>query len=869
MGFTVPIRVAETHGLRRSAERICIGVPLPRGVLIDPQDLQLRDDQDVALAGQYRTLARWSDGSVKWLQVQTRVAMAPSSSATLRLTSSRQGMTTLPGLTCRADRTDSAVEVDTAVVKLRFPTSGSVLVSHMAESPPVAQVIDVEAVLIDGSGTTLHGRIDGVEIEASGPVVTTVVVSGRFHAGHITSALRFVARVDATAGSSAVDIDFCVWNPQPATHAGGLWDLGDPGSVRFRDLSLICRGADAEAVRLRWTDSGTIASHDTSAPVTIYQDSSGGERWNSPNHVDASGRLTVTFRGFRVTEARNGETVAVASGHRADAALSTQGANARVGIAIGEFWQSFPTALRRRDDTLQAALFPAECSAGFELQGGERKRRRVRVDFAAGESADDLAAFAFPLEVSTDPSWAESTKAVAWSAASSERHDPRYLDYIGQIVSGSASFFARRDAIDEYGWRNFGDLYADHEAVHHIGAEPFITHYNNQYDFVYGAFLQWQRTADPAWRRLMSELARHVIDIDIYHTSGDRSFFNGGLFWHTDHYKPAATCTHRTYSRANAGGGNYGGGPANEHNYSSGLLHYFFATGDPDAADAVRTLADWVCAMDDGRLNPLGLIDESATGAASSSRDRDYHKPGRGAGNSINTLMDAYAVSGDWRYWLKLEELIRRCIHPADDIAALGLDDPENRWSYLVFLQVLGRYLDQKLERGETDYMFWYGRDSLLHYARWMLHHEVPFKDVLHKVELPTETWPAHDVRKCHILHLASKYADNGSAEAEQFRARAAFFYDRCLTDLLAFPTSGLTRPLVILSVYGMVQPHYGGSDAEVLRLPSSHPYHFGSPLVFEPQRTRLKTTLKNKLALVGTEVLQQIRQRLPGRRAR
>lgn len=46
----------------------------------------------------------------------------------------------------------------------------------------------------------------------------------------------------------------------------------------------------------------------------------------------------------------------------------------------------------------------------------------------------------------------------------------------------------------------------------------------------------------------MDELARHLVDIDIYHTDQDEPRFNGGLFWRTEHYTDAETATHRAYS---------------------------------------------------------------------------------------------------------------------------------------------------------------------------------------------------------------------------------------------------------------------------------------------------------------------------------
>ena len=71
----------------------------------------------------------------------------------------------------------------------------------------------------------------------------------------------------------------------------------------------------------------------------------------------------------------------------------------------------------------------------------------------------------------------------------------------------------------------------------------------------------------------MTELASHVTDIDIYHTDRDKAAYNSGLFWHTFHYVAAGKSTHRSYPRHATGV--CGGGPANEHNYTAGLLlHY-------------------------------------------------------------------------------------------------------------------------------------------------------------------------------------------------------------------------------------------------------------------------------------------------------
>jgi len=562
----------------------------------------------------------------------------------------------------------------------------------------------------------------------------------------------------------------------------------------------------------------------------------------------------------------------LAEGNRATPGIRLTTASGWMAATVQDFWQNFPKALRWQDGMLSIGLFPSESQNGFELQGGEQKRHTVLLDFGLPWHKSVIPMLQNPVHAWVDPKWVEETRAISYFVAQKNDPDNGYLRYIDHIVEGHNSFFNKRELIDEYGWRNFGDLYADHEAVNHSGPGSLISHYNNQYDFIYGALIHFLMTGDSRWRQLLDEAAHHTLDIDIYHTDQDKVAYNHGLFWHTDHYKDVATCTHRTYSRQSSSDANYGGGPSNEHNYTSGLLHYYYLTvlhyyyltGDPEAAAAVRELANWVLRMDDGSQTLLGLIDEEPTGNASQTVSTLYHKPGRGAGNSINALLDAYRLTNDRRHLTKAEALIQRCIHPKDDIVALELDEPEYRWSYLVFLQVLGKYLDVKIEWGETDYYVYYARDSLLHYADWMLNNEVPYKNVLHKVEIPTETWPAHDIRKCHIFHVAAKYGQPD--QQTRFVEKANFFFDRCLSDLLSFDTAFLTRPLVILSVYGYIRPlvilsvygyihayfnnrHLENQDFRI------HGYDFGSPTVFNPQNVRIKATLKKKLCVVASEL--------------
>jgi hypothetical protein len=451
-----------------------------------------------------------------------------------------------------------------------------------------------------------------------------------------------------------------------------------------------------------------------------------------------------------------------------------------------------------------------------------------------------------PLVPRAQPDWYAQSEVFPYIVPESQDPNRVYLDLVHSAIEGENNFFQRREIIDEYGWRHFGDLYADHETAYYSGPKPVISHYNNQYDGIYAFAVHYARSGDLRWFELMRDLARHVIDIDIYHTLEDKAAYNGGLFWHTDHYSDAATSTHRTFSRTiikQRGFKDYGGGPSNEHLYTTGLMTYYFLTGDPRAVDAVTGLADWVIRMDDGSLTPLRFLSRRQTGLASQTRSRDYHGPGRGAGNSINALLDGYRLSRNADYLKKAEELIRRCIHPSDQIDQLNLLDAETRWSYLVFLQVLGKYLDCKREWNMSDDMFHYARESLLSYARWMSHHEVPYSQLMDRVEYPTETWVVHDLRKSNIFEWAGKYSTG--EERSKFFDKADFFYENCLRDLKKYETKTCTRPLVLLLNYGVMHSYFQlqGGALKVESYDSAR--SFPPPQVFKSQRLVIEDRLK------------------------
>jgi hypothetical protein len=309
----------------------------------------------------------------------------------------------------------------------------------------------------------------------------------------------------------------------------------------------------------------------------------------------------------------------------------------------------------------------------------------------------------------------------------------------------------------------------------------------------------------------MSDLARHVIDIDIYHTKDDRPAFNGGIFWHTDHFMHAETSSHRSFSKKNmkaSGIKSYGGGLTPENCYTTGLCIYYYLEGNEMARETVIEVADWIMSLDKLEKSIYGILRKGKK-IIYSLLNKYSSAPGRLQANAVNALLDAFELTGDRKYLARAERFIQKYISPSDDIDMLNRQQIENRWFYLIFLQSLGKYLDIKDGMNEHDKMFHYSKNSLIFHAKWMLENEVPYKQLFHIVEIPSTTWPAQDIRKSVVFDYAYKYTNGALQKA--FKEKSDFFYDTSIRDIRSFDdeSSTFVRPLAVLMNYGVMHTYF------------------------------------------------------------
>lgn len=837
-----PIGTATWSPTRR-AEPITVGIPFPRGLVRSAADLRVSRLDAGAVPLQVRSLSQWPDGSIRWalldFVVDGDAGQAPGYRVTVEpgVESANADLQ----VTCGAD----GVEVSTGVATFRFSARGAFPFSDVIVGS--VRPIDIQAsgLRVEHDGRQFKCLVSQVRLLDSGPLRVELEIDGVLDPpGGLP--LEVFAKVEVFARSATARLDIGIRNVRRAIHTNGQWPLGDPGSIFLSSVGLVF-SLNSEIARLQCAPEPHAPLADVASPFELFQESSGGEHWNGAVHQNRDGRVPLRFRGYRM---RTG--TAERSGSRANPVVAIETTRGEhIAVAVPQFWENFPKAIGVRDKTLEIGLFPAGAADVHELQGGEQKAHQIVVAFSQDSVSDPPLAWVHdPLCVYPAPDWCAASQAVPFLIPTSDI-SPELRALVEQAVDPMVGFMAKREAIDEYGWRNFGDLLADHESARQPPDKPFVSHYNNQYDALAGFAVHFLRTGDPRWWRLLADLARHVRDIDIYHTAQDKPAYNGGLFWHTAHYTDASTSTHRTYPK----GGPIGGGPSAEHNYNLGLMLHYFLTGERASAAAAIGLAQWAIDMDDGRLTPFRWLAGGDTGLATATGSMTYHGPGRAGANSIMACLVAHELTGRAVFAEKADDWVRRCIHPDDDLEALNLLDVERRWYYTVYLQALGAYLDRKWERGELDEMFHHARASLLHYARWMIQHERPYLDRPELLEFPTETWAAQDIRKADVFVWAAIHSPPD--ERGPLLERAEFFFQYSTGTLSQMPQRRFTRPIALLMLNGLrystsswrAQPPRTAPAVTSSRLPRT--------VAFETQKVR--ALRRAKLIVVSMTALAAI----------
>lgn len=796
------IKISHVPKQRKVPTHLCL--PFEAGQLTQLNQLRLfTGDNEVLFSAE--ALTTWPDQSFKWVRLGF-IIPTEATNLVLKIASVLSPAPTIPsgkGIVAQFDAESHSIKICyNNITKQTYNIS--------TQSPNLTSLFNKETLdisafesirIVNSTKLVYHFKGNGHYIEhfycphTGACLESKILISGQFISEQQQRGPLGKIGITFFENSPYVKTDIELHNPLAAQHLAGQWDLGDPNSFKIDSFSLQISTEHQEEIKL-YPEAGDKHLNATLSNLSIQQSSSGGENWQSPVHVDANNRVNIIHHGYRLTQ--SGKTIG--QGLRATPVLVLEKLNKNKNqIILEQFWQRFPKKISIVDQCINIDLLPNLNSESAELQGGEKLCNTLWISLDDPNASLD---WVLNKPIATvESSYVVNTQAVPLQPNLDS--SPRSINLLTAIgLDLHHGFMAKREDIDEYGWRNFGDLYADHEKAGYIGSDLFVSHYNNQYDPIFGFLRQFILSGNPQWFELADDLAKHVTHIDIYHTELDKAEYNGGLFWHTDHYVKAYTATHRSYSKLqesdayqdHAGGG----GPGGQHCYTTGLTYHYFLTGNENSKQAVLTLSNWITHVYEGTgtcLEVLLAIKNRKLAGFKNQLTGQYPLD-RGTGNYIIALLDSFELTNDDQYLEQAEHIIQNTIHPNDDVSTRALDDVENCWFYTALLQAVCRYLDVKRVQGMFDEPFYYARDALLNYADWMVDFEYPYLEKPDILEFPNDTWTAQDLRKVHVFAAAWYYSH---FNLPVYLQKARYFQSYVQQKIAISPEKTSTRVLALL----------------------------------------------------------------------
>ncbi|MBI5771658.1 MAG: hypothetical protein HZA93_28055 [Verrucomicrobia bacterium] len=637
----VKLTVQEPTASGRPRWPVTSGVPFARGALRDPAGLTLLDGAGRTVPLQTDILARWPDGSVRWLltdfqtdplaakQIHTftlrhdpqhPAAQAAPATSPLRVTTERNVTTIVTG--------PLRLELDPA----RLDPLGAVWLDRNADG----RFADDERVtrpaggffVRDATGKRFESTQAPAEIvvEESGPLRACVRVTGR-HGATDGTLFRYILRLHAFAGQSFVRCSYTFINDAPEVVMTSVKELGV---------------------------TAQLASPSTTPAHRVFQ--------LDENHFELDGR---------------------AAGTRAPGWTSVTGASAGFGLGVREFWQQWPKSISTHDGAITLGLCPELPAALYDGKpltednklyyalhrgvhtfkvGLAKTHEFTAFFFGADTPADRLthffAAAEEPLLASTEPAYAAATLAAGEFPAA----DPKkFLGYDAWFDRALVDHLKRRDTVREYGLLNWGDWYGERQ----------VNWGNLEYDLQSGMLVQYLRSGDRRYFLRGAQAARHHIDVDVVHATNAHLKNPWGAppkigeIWlhsvaHTGGYfNTPELPVERTYQMGHSS--NYG------HIWVTGDLLYYYLTGDRRAREVALSVADMMAANMVGNvgthIRTLGWPTILVLSAYEATGDPKYL---RAATDNWKTLRQTLDPQRGWVVKLASDH----CLHPAGSTTA-------------------------------------------------------------------------------------------------------------------------------------------------------------------------------------------------------
>jgi exo-rhamnogalacturonan lyase-like protein len=620
LALEVKLTVSDTAGVARKGGTVSGGVAFAKGAVKDLKKLSVSIGGK-KIPAQFRQLAKWPDGSVRWALLDCIVDVPAKGKAQLVLADG--GGNPAPARPVKV--TDSPAELSLSTGPLKFvidkkhfnlfkslkvdghemiTSESKGLVLYKAGALKTVTPVDKRG----RKGRPYKTRAAGepitpsaptlVSLEEAGPVKTVVLLRGKYPGVH-KGLLSYTLRITAWAGSKFVKLRFWLENggvhgyysekakqkPKP----GEEWFSFDGMAVEL-DLGL---GAGIEA---------SCEAARAKGKFRVYQ-----------YCIRAKNTYGMAYGYEKLAYSISGSGIAKpVSGKRTDGVVTLKSGKHQLVAAVRNFWENYEKAIELDGSKLKIWLWPQEgqyprqfyehaCPGyarrmftplriigAYYLTGSVHKGHEMILDFSGRPAAETSAELSRPLFALATADYYASTEAApitfappatktgeadcdaklaAWQQMTMSAADPKS---VCSLWASRKTHKSRGKAFGwgySYGWMDFGDIASQSAGYTSLGS-----------GWIRIMCMNALRTGDLNFLRLADEMARHRVDVDQQWSDRAPEHMRGGQ--RAGHGYAQFHCARFTRSH-----------PSVLSTDVASLVFYYMLTGDMKVKEAIDRTA--------------------------------------------------------------------------------------------------------------------------------------------------------------------------------------------------------------------------------------------------------------------------------------
>ena len=632
-------------------------VPLPRGAWRGDVPISLCRDDGTSVPVQAWPLGTWPDGSVRMLH-----AVAPVKAGDYSVQVPGEGAAVEAPIRIEHEA-EGSIRIGNGDWEIRFPKE--TLVSELSRAgTPLLDHGSLEVLVRGGEGDVFLTELEGAaKVTRSGPLYTVVERWSRAVSPSNGRHLRFRWQFEFFAGVPGMVCNLMLVNDCPGT---------DFLEIRAIELRLAQRGARPVVYQAQYGFE--------------YLESRFVEVEKADIRVDASHWLPTIHNYEALNDSNVYPHYLRPPANRVGSAVFLKGDSGVLQMEMEDFHLLRPKGVLLEPGRASLSIWP-EWEAPLRLQQGKRRQVRLALYWghgampsgwsevqAASAALLDVHRCQFPQEVYARCGFFDQARALPY------RPDlyPRFEGWIkaASDIRTVADFFHLGDTTDRNYQTGYIVLGLAKRTSHLDDRPPRIsTDYgrsalcfdklddyepvwiNNEYDVIFALGTEYLRSSNLSLYRQLHWFARHTVEVD--------------FVCYSDH-----PIRHRAQPPHCADHTSAGAYPS--HFWTQGLAQYYFLSGDEDALEVIRALAD----------KTIWYFDHPVLGGLHSGVNREM-------GWAVLSLVFAYEATGDRQYDLYARKII-------DSIMAEPMEDdlPELNFAQTSFLLGCRAYLEIHGEGG-------------------------------------------------------------------------------------------------------------------------------------------------------------------------